>query len=117
MKGFEYQSELNTQKNLTNILLLKSLPYGRWITKNHEEYLFNRDYEPILGWDLKLNAPIRTTPNMWIYEIIEEETKLYYGNGIDYPIHDIKTLRKCWDILADWSKRTNTSKSLKALET
>jgi hypothetical protein len=38
---------------------------------------------------------------MWIHVMIEEETDLYYGGGIDYSIHNLKTLRKCWDILAN----------------
>lgn len=105
MKGFKHQSNLDTIDALKDSLILKSLPYGKWITEENKEYLFNRDYEPILGWDLTSNIPVPVTPNCCIRGIIEEKTELYYGGGVDYPTRDVKTLRKCWDILADWSKR------------
>jgi hypothetical protein len=102
MKGFRHQTHFNRKIDLVNSLLSKSLPYGKWTTSKQEEYLFNRDYEPIMGWNLILKKPIPVYPRMWIYEI--KDAELYY-DGRSNPIKDEKTLRKCWDILADWSKR------------
>jgi len=39
MKGFTHQSKSDTKKTLTDNLVLKSLPYGKWITENDEEYV------------------------------------------------------------------------------
>lgn len=107
MKGFRHQTDMQTVKNLKDDLLSKVLPYGKWTTTNNEEYLFNRDYEPIAGWNLETNKAIPILPSMWVGEIIEEQTVYYYGGGIILPT----TLRKCWDILADWSVRMKENRS------
>lgn len=105
LKGFKHQTNYDTKKSLTDNLILKSLPYGKWTTKNNEEYLFNRDFEPIAGWNLILNVSIPVTADTWINDIIEEKTEFYYVGVREYPTKSEKTLRKCWDILADWSER------------
>lgn len=104
MKGFINHEYYDTKKTLVDTLILKGLPYGMWTTKDNKEYLFNRDYEPILGWDLELCREIPVAPFMWIESIVKQE--YFYGKHIEYPTKDVKTLRKCWDILAEWSKRS-----------
>lgn len=105
MKGYRHQTNYDTKKNLIDNLILKSLPYGKWTTKDNEEFLFNRDYEPIIGWDLTLNKPIPVSPGMWIGGNGRKEE--FYYSGENYPYRDENTLRKCWDILADWTAREN----------
>src|SRR5687767_2848106 len=103
MKGYKFQTRSDDKKGLVDTLILKSLPYGKWTTKNGEEYLFNRDYEPILGYDLKTSKPIPVTPKTWVKEIAHDET-LYFYKGI-YPTSDTRILRSCWDVLAYWHIR------------
>jgi|SRR5690625_440970 len=105
MKGYNYQTNHDNKQSLVDKLVLKSLPYGKWTTKDNKEFLFNRDYEPILGWDLTSNTSIPVTPMMWVDD---QETKqeYFYDDG-NPPTKNIKTLRKCWDILAYWSGRAN----------
>lgn len=107
MKGIKHQSDYNTVQELTDNVILKTLPYGKWITSDNKEFLFNRDYEPIAGWDVVNEVPILTLPSMWIHKINSNETVMYYGGYIEYPTQDEETFRKCWDILADWSERAS----------
>ena len=105
MKGIKHQSNFDTVRILKDNLIFKSLPYGKWTTLDNKEFLFNRDYEPIAGWDINRNVPIPTMPKMWIDNIDSEQTIMYYGGLIEYPTTSELTLRKCWDVLADWSNR------------
>jgi hypothetical protein len=104
MKGFSYVGTYDTRRTMTDTLIYKTLPYGKWTTKNGEEYLFNREYEPIAGWDNNTNTPIPVLPTTWIHDIVQTEG--YYGgdNG-EYPTYCVKTFNKCMNILADWSNR------------
>lgn len=110
MKGFRNSKHYGTKKQLIDELIYKTLPYGKWTTKDNKEYLFNRDYEPIQGWDLENNTLIIVSSFNWIQEIVKEE---FYYNGDCYPTRNEKTLRKCWDILADWNKRSINNEQLK----
>lgn len=103
MKGLRNVGRYDTKKTMTDTLIYKSLPYGKWTTADECEYLFNRDYEPILGWDNKTSAAIPVLPTTWIRDIVNAEH--YYGEDVDYPTESVKTMRKCMNILADWNKK------------
>lgn len=102
MKGFKKQAFYDNKNHLVDTLTLKSLPYGMWTTENNEEFIFNRDYEPIQGWNMKTKEAIPVHCNMWIEGILKQE---YYYDQYNCPINNIHTFRECWDVLASWSDR------------
>jgi hypothetical protein len=110
MKGYKFQTPHDTRKSLVDKLILKGLPYGKWTTEDNKEYLFNIDYEVIDGWDLETGSPIQVHPRAWIYGIEKEE---FYFDGSCFPTRREKTLRKCWDILANWSARYDNNYTAK----
>lgn len=104
MKGFKHITKNDSKKELVERLIFKSLPYGMWTTESDELFLFNRDYEPIKGWNIKSKEVIPVYHSMWIRGIVKQE---YYYNQDNCPIKNINTFRNCWDILADWTAREN----------
>lgn len=108
MKGIKHQNNYETVQALNDNLIFKTLPYGKWVTFDNKEFLFNRDYEPIAGWDLVNEELIPTFPNMWIHNINPKENVMYYGDFTEYPTKSEDTFRKCWDVLADWSERASS---------
>lgn len=103
MKGFRNVGRYDTKRTMTDTLIYKSLPYGKWITADKCEYLFNRDYEPIAGWDNQASIAIPVLPTTWVPYIVD--TEFYYGEDDDYPTNSVKTMRKCMNVLADWYKK------------
>lgn len=108
MKGYLHIEDFYNKKHLTDILILKALPYGKWTTKYNQEFLFNRDYEPIAGYDLINDLPIPVFPEMWIHDIDFDKTSFFYKSL--YPTSKTEVMRDCIKVLADWSKRATQKK-------
>ena len=103
MKGYRKVDKHHNRKMITDNIINKHLPYGKWTTADHKEYLFNRDYEPIMGWDLETDSPIAVNHNLWVKDIVNAEW--YYGNEIADPTDSVAVMRKLWNILAEWGNR------------
>jgi hypothetical protein len=89
------------------------LPYGRWITEDGTEVLYNRKYQPLFVWRAGTDKPERCDPH-WIDGIVDEGW--FYSdasaNVIDRSklYHALETLLDAWergdraaaDVLEEW---------------
>ena len=76
-----------------------SLPYGKWICKDGQEVLFNRDYTPI--WTRKANEGAETVnPATWV---THQETIFYYDDATAPYYGNAKTHEVCLSILEEWA--------------
>lgn len=99
MRRHSHRTNLDSMESLVDKILLKGLPYGKWTTKDNEEYLFNREYDVICGRKIGDTELIPVTIDTWVDGIVEEE--FYYQDG-EYPTRDKKNFIQCLLILEDW---------------
>lgn len=74
------------------------LPYGVYVNdETGRRVLYNRDYEPI--WEQTGDAAAwRCDPKEWVKHHRQE---WFYNDG-NPPWRDIKSMRRCLDVLASW---------------
>jgi hypothetical protein len=76
------------------------LPYGRWITNDEGQVLFNRDYEMLLIWPAGAERPERCDPH-WGDVTVQEGR--FYSDGSAYDIgtpelhHALEALLDAWE--------------------
>ena len=89
------------------------LPYGRWITEDGTEVLYNRRYQPLFVWRAGADKPERCDPH-WIDGIMDEAW--FYSDGGSRVLgrtklwHALKAVLDAWergdraaaDVLEKW---------------
>ena len=79
------------------------VPYGRWITNDGREVLFNRSYWPIL--ERRPGAPAKAArPSEWVEDIVQSE---YFFDDWSAPWRSNNSacrssLAACNKVLAEW---------------
>jgi hypothetical protein len=93
VKG-SYFEPIGYSGNSKDEVVRTELPYGKWTTADGSEYLFNRNYENIIGKDNQGNLKA-VHPYYWHDNIVKHE---YYYNDLTTPWRKKATLLKVAEI-------------------
>jgi hypothetical protein len=77
------------------------LPYGRWITEDRTEVLYNRRYQPLFVWGAGADKPERCDPH-WVTDIVEEGW--FYSDGSSRVIGRTKLWHALEAVLDAWER-------------
>jgi hypothetical protein len=77
------------------------LPYGRWITEDRTEILYNRRYQPLFVWRAGADKPERCDPH-WIDGIAKEGW--FYSDGSSRVIGRTKLWHALNAVLDAWER-------------